>query len=1420
MVDLGRKRKIHKTLRGEDLETRWLLASDWQNPVNPVDVDGLDGGAATPVDALHILTELSQPTVRDPETFRLPDLGPEEGSPPPFFDVDGDQFVSPLDALLVIQALEDGNDNGGGGPRAPDSVVAGSRAAAEEQVTHDTLVNTTTARVQSHADVAGFTDGSFVTVWNSAGQDGSSTGVYAQRYDSLGSKTGGEFRVNSETRRSQQYAAVDTNSSDQFAVVWQSLAQDGSGWGVYGQMFDSDGAPLGEEFRVNETTRGSQHSPDVAYLDDGSLVVTWEGRGETDNNGIFMRRFDSAGTPTSGEQRVNEFSSGAQNRPAIADAGETIYIAWDGKGAASNRGIYLATINDDTREMQIGTNTSGTQRAASLATGADGRVVVGWQERPENQGGWGTRAQIYDANLEAMGVEMHANQTTRGLQAGTSAAVLDDGSVVLGWYGRGEGDNLGIFTRSFDDSGSPLTGEQLTNITTRARQSRPAVAASGNGYVMAWDGYGDADSRGVYARFVLGDPSNNPPMLVEPIPDQTALASESFTFDITAFFADPDVGDVLTYGVLETLPSWLDFNETTGTFSGTPQASDIGGTNLTVQAIDTSGASVDDTFQLSVVDDSSEFMLGGTLFADTNGNGVADSGESGLAGVTVSLESDGMTIATTMTSSDGSYGFTSVGGNYTIVVDPPASSMQTADPDGSFDDQTTVALSADTTGLDFGYNRTPLATTIPDGMAQSDVAFSYVISSFFSDPDGGELSFASLNSLPAWLSLSSSGTFTGTPSLGDVGTTAVMVTATDEGGLTVTQSVNIVVSETSSNQPPEFNGPIPTQMAMAGSPYGFDVTSFFSDPDGDPLSYTASLTGGGELPAWLMFNMSTGQFSGTPQAADVGTSEIRVTANDGQATVDGDFTLTVNPEESNEPPTLISPIADQTVDVSQNQMLDLDISANFSDPDGDPLSYTAMLSGGGSLPDWVMFNEMTGQFSGTPTAADVGVIDVQVSASDGQLSASDEFSITVFDNQPPQVVAPVPDQIVSADQTTTLDVSGVFSDPGDTLTLTTGPLPAWITFAEDEFTIEPLAQHIGEMVEAMLTATDSANQMATDTFMVSVVANQPPIAMDIPDQEALVDMNFYLPTGDFFTDPDGSQDALTYAVTLSDGTAVPDWLQLSPTGVLSGTPPLEEVGTLELVATATDAFNASASTSPFELVVTATGTAVEVTLATLDGDGNVINSVGAGETFTLVGYVQDVRTAPTGVFSAYMDVNYPEGLITPSGSIEHDSTYSAGTSGSTATPGLIDEVGGVDGISQLGGDLEEVFRLQMTAGTTPGTAIFTTDMADDPIQHVLTVFTETGATPPQYVSYLSWTLEIVSNAAQSPGAFALPAVSSADQAVVPPVEAASPRPVDQVLLQWQPRRDDYRRESAAPSPSVVDSVFDQTDHLLGGDFLP
>ena len=81
--------------------------------------------------------------------------------------------------------------------------------------------------------------GNFVVVWHSVLQDGSGFGVFGQRYDrtSTGVPSGPEFRVNTYTTESQYVAAVAAGTSGNFVVVWTSNAQDGSSAGIFGRRY-------------------------------------------------------------------------------------------------------------------------------------------------------------------------------------------------------------------------------------------------------------------------------------------------------------------------------------------------------------------------------------------------------------------------------------------------------------------------------------------------------------------------------------------------------------------------------------------------------------------------------------------------------------------------------------------------------------------------------------------------------------------------------------------------------------------------------------------------------------------------------------------------------------------------------------------------------------------------------------------------------------------------------------------------------------------------------------------------------------------------------------------------------------------------------------------------------------------------------
>jgi hypothetical protein len=178
--------------------------------------------------------------------------------------------------------------------------------------------------------VASDPSGNFVVVWDSDAQDGSGRGVFAQRFASSGAPVGPEFRVNTFTTDNQFFPSVAADTSGNFVVVWTS-PQDGSSFGIFGQRYASSGAPLGPEFRVNTYTTGSQYLPAVASDSSGNFVVAWSSYTEDGSSyGVFGQRYSNAGALLGPEFRVNTFTANSQNRPAVAaEPTGNFVVTWD-----------------------------------------------------------------------------------------------------------------------------------------------------------------------------------------------------------------------------------------------------------------------------------------------------------------------------------------------------------------------------------------------------------------------------------------------------------------------------------------------------------------------------------------------------------------------------------------------------------------------------------------------------------------------------------------------------------------------------------------------------------------------------------------------------------------------------------------------------------------------------------------------------------------------------------------------------------------------------------------------------------------------------------------------------------------------------------------------------------------------------------
>ncbi len=347
----------------------------------------------------------------------------------------------------------------------------------------------------------------------------------------------------------------------------------------------------------------------------------------------------------------------------------------------------------------------------------------------------------------------------------------------------------------------------------------------------------------------------------------------------------------------------------------------------------------------------------------------------------------------------------------------------------------------------------------------------------------------------------------------------------------------------------------------------------FRDADGDQLAFAARLSNGMNLPDWLLFEASTRTFSGTPPANMVGSLSLAIVASDSIASTIGYFNLFIT--GVNDAPKLSNPIKNQSF--VEKQPLSIQIEQDiFTDIDGDDLILTANLADGSTLPVWLSFDADNQIFSGTPPYNSAQIFDIAVTASDGELEASDTFTLEITgSNDAPVVAMPLIDRFFVEDEAFSFTIPrDIFSDvDGDTLTLSAmlkngSPLLSWLSFDGVVFSGIP-PQNFNGLLSVVVVANDGIASV-TDNFLITIEAvNDAPvlinslIAQSFNEDEVV---SFTLPTNTF-GDADG--DKLALSATLSDGSAIPAWLTFQG-GTFTGRPPQDFNGILQFKVTATD----------------------------------------------------------------------------------------------------------------------------------------------------------------------------------------------------------------------------------------------------------
>jgi hypothetical protein len=360
---------------------------------------------------------------------------------------------------FVVVWQSSGQDGSGWGVFGQRHDAAGGATGAEFRV------NTQTFGHQAYPRVASSSAGEFLVVWDSFGQDGSSFGVFGQRYQASGQANGAEFRVNTHTPQSQSNPSAGWSTDGRSVVVWQSENQDGSLFGIFGQAFDAAGVASGAEFQVNAYTTGDQAYPAVAAGPAGAFAVVWEDSArDGPGPGVFGRVFDAGGQAVGEDFRVNTFTAGTQAAPAVAWTGNAGFVVvWHGAGQdGSSLGIFGQRFDAagaaSGSEFTVNSSTLGAQGLPAVAADATGALVVVWVSSGYEDSGAGVFARRYDAQGEP-GPEFVVNADTGAPVFPALGAAAD--RFVVAWQSLekdGSGDGIlaqrvggdGIFADGFE----------------------------------------------------------------------------------------------------------------------------------------------------------------------------------------------------------------------------------------------------------------------------------------------------------------------------------------------------------------------------------------------------------------------------------------------------------------------------------------------------------------------------------------------------------------------------------------------------------------------------------------------------------------------------------------------------------------------------------------------------------------------------------------------------------------------------------------------------------------------------------------------------------------------------------------------------------------------------------------------------------
>jgi parallel beta-helix repeat protein len=331
-------------------------------------------------------------------------------------------------------------------------------------------------------------NGDYVVCWQDTRNGNWDIFCQQYNYDSDVSPNGSNFKVNTDPgTNNQKNPAIDINNSGDFVICWQDSMN--GNWDIYARRYNSNGTPQGSNFKVNDGVGNSdQTHPDMAVYENGNFIICWTDE-RNSNKDIYIQRYNSQGTPLGSNFKVQTDSDSKEFNPAIAlnNNNGNFVICWMNQPAFA---IHIFAQRYNSNGTPLGTNIPvywtnlvGVS-ALDIAMDENENFVVCWDTRcydSECSDDWGIRAKLF-TNDGSVSEYLQLPNISSKNQIKPAVSYDISGKFVICWQDARNGSH-DIYAQRFENNGQTINTDYRVNYMFTEKQNELPHVDCNNGRI-------------------------------------------------------------------------------------------------------------------------------------------------------------------------------------------------------------------------------------------------------------------------------------------------------------------------------------------------------------------------------------------------------------------------------------------------------------------------------------------------------------------------------------------------------------------------------------------------------------------------------------------------------------------------------------------------------------------------------------------------------------------------------------------------------------------------------------------------------------------------------------------------------------------------------------------------------------------------